>query len=407
MMKAGTCLCGGNLPVSVWGSLTSSCCCPSDQVFVHVTVVRMFDDDDIDNVPLQAAVAALLPPTTSTKRRTAAETAMSQTSKSWTSLAQRLMAKAPWPKWLAGKAKPGVSWLVAGTSGLGCLVCQQQKEKLLTPWASGAFRRRHIKRAHLNRHAASKGHQAALAMFFGVETGPGGRLLLGAPPLEDFERLHDLMSRGRHTEYGAASSTKTALMMWCIGETLAEADRKFLARCKSISLVRDARKSLLLIRWSGCTAALETRTGILGISRNDGDSAGQIVSATRKIMEEFCTLRLDPPRFYRGAAPVFDEELFKHIRGHIEMITTDAASNELLASEVGRGCRNPDLEEPRPGAHSSGNLTPNLLVVGRDHAHAFRRCRLFVLFLSFYCLLINIHPGSSRDPMQLTNACAM
>ena len=59
---------------------------------------------------------------------------------------------------------------------------------------------------------------------------------------------------------------------------------------------------------------------------------------------------------------------FDKVRKRVEIVLTDAAANELLASNVTRGARDPNIEGP--GAQI---LLPCLKLVARDHAHAFRR----------------------------------
>lgn len=90
--------------------------------------------------------------------------------------------------------------------------------------------------------------------------------------------------------------------------------------------------------------------------------------ATREVLRRFSTKYSDPPRYYAGPNPEFNQKLFDNLRTKVEIVLTDAAPNELLASNVTRGTRNPNIEEP--GAEV---LLPSLKLVARDHAHAFRR----------------------------------
>ena len=53
----------------------------------------------------------------------------------------------------------------------------------------------------------------------------------------------------------------------------------------------------------------------------------------------------------------------------METVTTDAAPNEVLATHIAAGKRNAEIEED--GARQP--LLPNIRLVGRDQAHAFRR----------------------------------
>lgn len=90
--------------------------------------------------------------------------------------------------------------------------------------------------------------------------------------------------------------------------------------------------------------------------------------ATREVLQRFCAKYNDPPRYYAGPKPEFNEGLFDKVRKRVEIVLTDAAANELLASNVTRGARDPNIEGP--GAQI---LLPCLKLVARDHAHAFRR----------------------------------
>ena len=85
-------------------------------------------------------------------------------------------------------------------------------------------------------------------------------------------------------------------------------------------------------------------------------------------MRRFCTKYSDPPRYYTGPEPEFNQSLYDKVRNRIEIVLTDAAANELLASNVTRGARDPNIEEA-----GADLLLPCLKLVVRDHAHAFRR----------------------------------
>ena len=86
------------------------------------------------------------------------------------------------------------------------------------------------------------------------------------------------------------------------------------------------------------------------------------------MLQRFCTRYGEPPRHYAGPQPEFCESLFDKIRKKVEIVLTDAAANELLASNVTRGLRDPRIEGPNLEV-----LLPCLKLVARDHAHAFRR----------------------------------
>ena len=64
-----------------------------------------------------------------------------------------------------------------------------------------------------------------------------------------------------------------------------------------------------------------------------------------------------------------DRALQRHIQNCIEIVVSDSAANETLAANMGRGRR----QDPTSTANDNELLTPNLVLVGRDCAHAFRR----------------------------------
>jgi hypothetical protein len=117
-----------------------------------------------------------------------------------------------------------------------------------------------------------------------------------------------------------------------------------------------------------------------------------------QVLNEFCTVNHGVPEGVGQA--VLDKAMCKHIRSKIEMVVSDSASNEVMAADIGRGRRLPQLAGggDLPAGHGdlasgdNGNpsrdgdplsdarnglacLTPNLMIVGRDLAHGFRRNR--------------------------------
>ena len=99
------------------------------------------------------------------------------------------------------------------------------------------------------------------------------------------------------------------------------------------------------------------------------------------MLKDFCTKHLGVQGNTR-AQPTLDSALYKHVHSKIEVIVSDSASNEILAANIGRGRRlealgvgNPpnDGDPARHGRQPLGSLTPNLILIGRDLAHGFRR----------------------------------
>ena len=109
------------------------------------------------------------------------------------------------------------------------------------------------------------------------------------------------------------------------------------------------------------TCGLDRHSGILGQSKMFGTTAQDIAHATHTMIRT-CQLVSDKPRPKTEEHHAVDTQLEADILQHIEAITVDSASDELLACELMRGC---------------GGLTPqtlpNLKCIIRDATHAARR----------------------------------
>ena len=66
------------------------------------------------------------------------------------------------------------------------------------------------------------------------------------------------------------------------------ADQRFLKKAKTISLLRDARKGQLKVRFVAVSERLQVRRGTLGIDRGKGQTAKDIVLGPRAILNRFC-----------------------------------------------------------------------------------------------------------------------
>ena len=260
------------------------------------------------------------------------------------------------------------TWLRMTSKGCQCIPCSEFNVK--SQWAEGTaccdvvdFRLRHVKN-----HAKGKQHKAAVLALLGLHDGA-----LHAPPLDDFKAMLHKLQRG-HSSRDLAEhqkcSDKIRLMVWCLEQALLEEDRQVLAKSESICLMRDARKQRLLVRFGACSKeTLECRSGVLGQSRNMGETAGNILRATRQIMVDFCASNFSPPRWYAGPGEDFDQELYDWITSHVEIVVSDAAAHELLATSASAGDRDPRIEKDS----STTPLFPCLKMIGRDAAHAYRK----------------------------------
>ena len=296
------------------------------------------------------------------------------------------------PKW-----RKRFAWLRFGrpltsedaSSGFGCSVCcvfqhlvsngavlGNAARPIATPcrgrcddkdnFATFAVTRR-LKSLWLSRHHDSKKHQEALRFLEGHITEDD---LSVAPALQDFASALSNMKKGYSMRNGGVPNDTTSLVHWCLSESLLQVWRSKLANATTLCLVRDERKGKLLIRFRACDGTLELCSGTLGCVRMTGGGAEDIVTATAKALRIFCTENYQPPRMgsrlsHQGG---FDRKLFKHLRSIVHILTTDSHPAELLASNIMKGNRRSADEQ-----HNRDPFLPNVVLVGRDAAHASTR----------------------------------
>ncbi|MCP4240809.1 MAG: hypothetical protein GY772_09645 [bacterium] len=163
----------------------------------------------------------------------------------------------------------------------------------------------------------------------------------------------------------AQTSDRKSLMRWCVSEAVLDHYRNFLLDAKTMVLMRDERHGRVLLRFSAASDDMRTLRGVLGqLKGQSGSNAEAILQATSQIITEFCTPLANASRNTRFAIAKTDEALLQHIRNIIEIVVTDAAPNEILASNMGRGTR---------GEPAAEAFTPNVKFLIRDHAHAVKR----------------------------------
>ena len=250
--------------------------------------------------------------------------------------------------------------------GLQCAACS--KAGATSPWGSGEACQSNWRTWFLHRHHQAPSHKKAVLKLLEVDDH-----CLVAPPLEEFEAMLQGVADGvsqRKMRGNDSYSDKTALMIWSLAEAIQEDTRQRLRCSQVISLARDARQQRLLLRFASTDSKLDISSGFLGMTKHQGDKAGDLVQSTRLALRRVATENGKPPRWYGGPRPKLDTALLKHISDTVEIMTTDAASNELLAGDVSRGRRDLEVEI---GGGSGTALFKNLKLVQRDHAHAFRR----------------------------------
>ena len=272
----------------------------------------------------------------------------------------------------------GQPWVSAreqdGRWGVGCEVCSRalnsgQLHVHSTRAEFATFSCQSIRKDILKKHQASLQRQKSVLLALGVNLGPNGAPLLGAPPLELFKQVLAQVQRGESLRSIDAGGTGDRMknIKFCLLESMMEADREFMKRAAALVLLRDERHGRLLLRYAACTRDLETRRGTLAVMRDyDSPNAENLVKATKRGFKQFCTRRLGKPRTMSGLpAPELDRELLHRMRMITEMFVNDSASSELLAADISRGRRcNTDGEEEA--------FTPNVKIVGRDLAHCAR-----------------------------------
>ncbi|CAE7665454.1 unnamed protein product [Symbiodinium necroappetens] len=132
--------------------------------------------------------------------------------------------------------------------------------------------------------------------------------------------------------------------------------------------MRDCRDGRLLMRFRASRASdLQVCSGILGVARLGFMDSDSLASATRDLIKDFCTIGKHAPRSAtRVSKGRFDEALYNQIRSKVQILVTDAAASEILASKILRGTREGANRDPEP-------LLPNVRLIGRDAAHAATR----------------------------------
>jgi len=128
----------------------------------------------------------------------------------WANVAKKWAFAAQWPPQAASSPlKHSPTWLISSDAGLGCLACQRSP-KLTTTWAQVAFSNQsHLKRYFFERHSSSASHIAAVAAYLQLERGPTGRLMVGAPDLNEFQRLAELMAQGQQRQFKKGNPSAT------------------------------------------------------------------------------------------------------------------------------------------------------------------------------------------------------
>lgn len=180
-----------------------------------------------------------------------------------------------------------------------------------------------------------------------------------APPKQLFlDVLNDRVDGKPYSQFKGSGPSKARQMAWCLSEAARCDLRQKLLRATVVALHQDARKGLLLVRVSACCQkTLEVTSAVLGVLRDFGTTATDILDATVQIMQE--ALAPDPRKDDGIDAPSV-------VWPKVEVYDADGASDEQLSGRMLAG-------HARHPGRGRLTLAPNLRLVVRDRTHAATR----------------------------------
>lgn len=272
-------------------------------------------------------------------------------------------------KWKACLQDP--SWLhPAMVSGrkvkVGCSTCFLAAEKSGSAddnvWAQFQVNPRSLTIHALRRHEASKTHQNA------AKAASDEKSLAHAPKAEEFKAVLTALRQGVSARQGGGTSDKKSRMRYSITEAILSEYRRKLRTCQSVAILRDERKSRLLVRFRACLDDMTVCAGVLGLGETSGTSES-VNDVTLTALKSFCQPFTEQPRGTAEQSARHDEDLERRLRDKVTIIVTDCQASELLATEQLRGRR----LRATDGLPLRLADLPNIKVVGRDMAHASTR----------------------------------
>jgi len=255
--------------------------------------------------------------------------------------------------------------------GFGCVACQSGSGRANSGFSSCSLRK--PKLSVLVRHHKSREHLSNVRTYLKSDFGPSGKPTATAPPRERFIKLWNHIKTGsiRNGLSEVGGRGKCERTLFILFEATLAIDRTFLKTATCVGLQRDECKGHLVIRFRAANQDLKFRQGLLGKAKGFGSGAKAINAATKSALTEFCTPMNDCPKTIKQEKKNrCDEALFEHMRHSIEMMNTDAADDEMLASVLsrheGHGIAGEDTEA----------LLPNNRLTIKDKTHASRRCHV-------------------------------
>jgi len=257
-------------------------------------------------------------------------------------------------------------WLSRKGNMFGCRICHTMhgRSTIESQDRFAHFKVQKLKLSNVKRHMKSKMHQKYVAS---MSSGSNPN----APTPEQFEKVWmnrkgcaslaapvDGLTLGDYEHH--RPSAKVRCMIWCIAEAKRVEFRSFLRTAVSATLTQDVRQEMLLVRMTACDAALNQRSGMVGLVRTMG-GATNLCLATMTAIEQLCSPFVHQPNITAVSKSELDTALMKHVCSIVTWWYTDAAAEELSAGEIFMS------------STAARTLFPNLKICGREKAHASRR----------------------------------
>ena len=182
-----------------------------------------------------------------------------------------------------------------------------------------------------------------------------------APSKDEFRKVVELVckhgSKISSCLDDVGSRSKLRNMLIVAANACQRKDQMFFKRLSSLTLMRDERKTRLLVRFCAADTSFRRRFGIMGVVRGCGSKADQIVKGTSQIITDFATANRGTKR------PRVSVGLRRKVRKTTHHVAVDSASNEVLSTDIQR----------LPLIPTMAPLTPNCTSPVRDAAHSCRR----------------------------------
>ncbi|CAL1127434.1 unnamed protein product [Cladocopium goreaui] len=252
---------------------------------------------------------------------------------------------------------PGVK---VGPHGILCKICQKANVNSL--WASGKGGRGRGKvwLSHIKQHTETRAHRLAAGTCNSAQV-KGHALVNGVvvPHATVFRSVIQCIQQKENvnkTKVGKRSMKRK--LLYCLGQAARMLTLKKLDMSSIVSLQQDPRKHRMALRYSACSKeTMEHFHGFLGVfdqAEHQDLTAVGCRDATVGILKKLCSPS-SPVPYKSDMLPLDFPEVFDSLQPKIEQFCSDAAGDELVASEL--------LQQD----------FQNLRVRSKDSAHAARR----------------------------------